>query len=131
MAGQARPAWYSAGLLVFCVAGIYGSYLTQGVVSEHLAMRRYGPEQERFKHLEALNGAQSLVCFLWAFVLLVFQSQFSQQKQHLPPWTAYWKPALTNSIGPALGMIALRNISYPAQVNGGWAAARSGSNRGR
>eukprot|EP00877_Chromochloris_zofingiensis_P001938 jgi/Chrzof1/11745/Cz06g08050.t1 len=28
----------------------------------------------------------------------------------------YWKAALTNSIGPAFGMIALKNISYPAQV---------------
>lgn len=79
-------------------------------------MKRYGVSQERFQHLEALNGAQSAVCFLWAYMLLIIQSRSSPAKQHLPPWTVYWKPALTNSIGPALGMIALKNISYPAQV---------------
>ena len=32
----------SALLLVISVAGIYASYLTQGVVNEHLAIKRYG-----------------------------------------------------------------------------------------
>lgn len=49
-------------LLLACVAGIYGAYLTQGIVSEHLQMKHYGSDKQRFKHLEALNGAQ--VCWL-------------------------------------------------------------------
>eukprot|EP00775_Hariotina_reticulata_P009730 gene9730-9888_t len=109
----------TAAALLFCVGGIYGAYLTQGVVSEHLQMKQYGPEKERFKNLEALNGAQSLVCFLWAYAILLFQqlsNKSSNDSKHLPPWTVYWRPALTNSIGPACGLIALKNISYPAQV---------------
>ena len=33
-----------------------------------------------------------------------------------PPFTAYWRPAITNCIGPACGFAALKYISYPAQV---------------
>lgn len=33
------------GLLMFCVAGIYVSYLTQGVVQESMATKRYGKDQ--------------------------------------------------------------------------------------
>ena len=64
----------SSMLLLFCVSGIYTAYLTQGVVSEHLQMKKYGEEQERFSNLEALNGAQSLSCFLWAWVILQIMS---------------------------------------------------------
>ncbi|MEW5312545.1 MAG: hypothetical protein WDW38_004172 [Sanguina aurantia] len=104
-------------LLVLCVAGIYGAYLTQGIVSEHLAVKKYGPEQQRFKHLEALNGAQSLTCWLWAWAIVTFlqaTGQLSAADQ--PSWTAYWKAGITNSIGPACGMFALKNITYSAQV---------------
>ncbi len=34
-----------------------------------------------------------------------------------PPFTAYWKPAITNCVGPACGLAALKYISYPAQVS--------------
>lgn len=126
--GAAAPAAASSArlqsslLLLFCVGGIYSAYLTQGIVSEHLQMKQYGSDRARFKNLEALNGVQSLVCFLWAYAILVVQRRSSQspgskqQAEQLPPWTAYWRPALTNSIGPACGLIALKNISYPAQV---------------
>jgi solute carrier family 35 (UDP-galactose transporter), member B1 len=32
------------------------------------------------------------------------------------PVLSYWKAGLTNSIGPACGLHALKYISYPAQV---------------
>lgn len=126
MGAAAAPAaarLQSSLLLLFCVGGIYSAYLTQGIVSEHLQMKQYGSDRARFKNLEALNGVQSLVCFLWAYAILLVQqrpspgsSSSKQQAEQLPPWTAYWRPALTNSIGPACGLIALKNISYPAQV---------------
>ena len=113
-AHHARSQIRTAIGLLFCVAGIYGAYLTQGVVQETLSTKRFGPEGRRFTHLPALNGFQSWACFLWAFVLInVFQRGHSEG---LPPITAYCRPAISNSIGPALGMQALRYISYPAQV---------------
>jgi len=35
----------------------------------------------------------------------------------MAPWHAYWKTGITNSFGPAFGMIALKNITYSAQVD--------------
>ena len=32
------------------------------------------------------------------------------------PWWSYWSPGITNTIGPAMGIEALKYISYPAQV---------------
>lgn len=41
-----------------------------------------------------------------------------------PPFTAYWKAAITNCVGPACGLQALKYISYPAQVGAlVWAGA--------
>ena len=73
--------------------------------------------RRRFTHLEALNGVQSIACFLWAAVLLALPFQRSQKGAKIAPWLAYWKPGVSNSIGPALGTQALKNISYPAQVS--------------
>uniref|UniRef100_A0A7S0UWS0 UDP-galactose transporter n=1 Tax=Polytomella parva TaxID=51329 RepID=A0A7S0UWS0_9CHLO len=104
-------------LFLVCVAGIYASYLTQGVVSEQFAVTRYGSSNERFVHLESLNGAQAVACFIWAFLLLQFLQMTGHiSRQSLPPWHAYWKAGITNSVGPACGMFALKNITYSAQV---------------
>ena len=31
-------------------------------------------------------------------------------------WHDYWLAGITNSIGPALGLVSLKNITYSAQV---------------
>lgn len=106
-----------AAQLLLCLGGIYGAYLTQGWVSEKLQTHRYGQQLERFPQLEALNGAQSLTCFVWAWVLLAISVRTGQTNPKLlPAWTAYYKAGLTNCIGPGFGMLALKNISYPAQI---------------
>lgn len=56
--------------LFVCVGGIYGAYLTQGVVQEALSIKKFGKEQVRFDHLASLNAVQSWACFAWAFALL-------------------------------------------------------------
>ena len=89
----------------------------QGVVQEILATKRYGPEKARFEQLKALNGVQSTVCFVWALLLVLLTTKREAWAQ-LPPLWRYWKAAITNSIGPACGFEALKNISYPAQVRG-------------
>lgn len=137
--------------LAACAAGIYASYITQGLVSEHLQLRRYGARGERFAHFEVLNGAQAAVCFVAAYAIVVLDwararltggGKKSAAAAAVPPTPAratraataaaanavkkpvspfpspleYWRPALSNAVGPALGMVALRNISYSAQV---------------
>ncbi|KAL4442923.1 hypothetical protein ABPG77_008414 [Micractinium sp. CCAP 211/92] len=102
-------------LLLACVLGIYGSYLTQGVLQETLSTKKFGPQGVRFAHLSSLNAVQCWVCFVWAALLVAV---FDKRKPgaEYPPFTAYWKPAITNCVGPACGLAALKYISYPAQV---------------
>ena len=85
----------------------------QGVVQETLATKKFGAEQARFTQLKALNGFQSIACFLWALILILVTHS---DREGQPPITAYSKAAISNSIGPACGFEALKNISYPAQV---------------
>ena len=83
-------------------------------MQEILATKKFGPEQARFTQLKALNGFQSIACFAWALLLIfITHSRWDEQ----PPITAYSKAAISNSIGPACGFEALKNISYPAQVH--------------
>ncbi|PNH03674.1 UDP-galactose/UDP-glucose transporter 3 [Tetrabaena socialis] len=117
MTSGGRTTLGTALLLLFAVAGIYCSYLTQGIVHEHLAIKRYGEQQERFRNLEALNGAQALTCFVWAWVILqamVLSGRVATAD--LAQWHSYWRAGITNSVGPACGMVALKNITYSAQV---------------
>eukprot|EP00897_Mesotaenium_endlicherianum_P007887 jgi/Mesen1/7126/ME000369S06440 len=100
-------------LLISCVAGIWVSYLTQGVLQENLSTKKFGPAGERFEHLTFLNLAQSVLCFLWAFIMVILRHK--KAPGQAPSW-AYWSPGISNSVGPACGLIALRYISYPAQV---------------
>lgn len=72
--------------------------------------------RRRFPHLKTLTGVQSVACFVWAAALLLLPFAERPKGAVYAPWTAYWKPGITNSIGPALGTAALKNISYPAQV---------------
>lgn len=108
--------------MLVCVFGIYGAYLTQGVVQETLSTKRFGVEKERFDHLPALTALQSWACFVWALSLLrVAPASLGGAVRGPgaappPPVLAYWRPAVSNSIGPACGLQALRYISYPAQV---------------
>eukprot|EP00245_Coleochaete_scutata_P007431 TRINITY_DN22841_c0_g1_i1.p1 TRINITY_DN22841_c0_g1~~TRINITY_DN22841_c0_g1_i1.p1 ORF type:complete len:363 (-),score=64.95 TRINITY_DN22841_c0_g1_i1:190-1278(-) len=100
--------------LTFCVSGIWGSYLYQGVLQEALSTKKYGLEGVRFKHLAFLNLAQSAVCLLWSLLIMLLFHR--REGKGVAPVTAYWLPGITNSIGPALGIEALKYISYPAQV---------------
>jgi UDP-galactose transporter B1 len=70
----------------------------------------------RFTFLKALNGVQSIACFFWAAALLTLPTFRKPKGVEFAPWYTYWKPGISNSIGPALGSEALKNITYPAQV---------------
>ncbi|OVA13321.1 UAA transporter [Macleaya cordata] len=100
-------------VLSFCIAGIWSAYITQGVLQETLSTKRFGPDGERFEHLSFLNLAQNVVCLFWSFIMLKLWSGTSSGGA---PWWSYWSAGITNSIGPAMGIEALKYISYPAQV---------------
>ena len=111
--------------LLICGAGVYASYLTQGVVQEALATKRFGPNAARFNGLDALHGLQAVACALWALVLIAAGAAGGKEaRREWPPLRAYWQAGLSNAAGPTLGYLALKNISYAAQVRelvgGGW-----------
>lgn len=88
-------------------------------MAERFSTKLYGPQRERMSHLEGLNGAQSTCCFVWALLVLgVMRLRGQLQPGETAPWHAYWKTGITNSLGPAFGMVALKNITYSAQVRG-------------
>ncbi|CAH2037743.1 unnamed protein product [Thlaspi arvense] len=110
-------------LLSFCVAGIWAAYIYQGVLQETLnvavkklkflskdsnfpfeirSTKKFGEDGKRFEHLAFLNLAQNL---------------WSNGGSGGAPWWTYWSAGITNTIGPAMGIEALKYISYPAQLN--------------
>ncbi|KAL1330100.1 hypothetical protein AAHE18_12G088100 [Arachis hypogaea] len=100
-------------VLAFCVAGIWSAYIYQGVLQETLSTKRFGPNGERFEHLAFLNLAQNVVCLIWSYIMIKIWSSGSSDGA---PWWSYWSCGITNTIGPAMGIEALKYISYPAQV---------------
>ena len=112
-------------LLVLSAAGVYASYLTQGYVQEAISTREYAPSGARFAQLKALHGLQSFGCFVTAgLVLLAFPGtrggaaggKGGKEAAPTAPLLEFLKPSITNSIGPALGIMALKNIPFSSQV---------------
>ncbi|GFZ00137.1 UDP-galactose transporter 3 [Actinidia rufa] len=100
-------------VLAVCVAGIWSAYIYQGVLQETVSTKRYGPDKNRFEHLAFLHLAQNVVCLIWSLIMIKLWSSSSAGGA---PWWSYWSAGITNTIGPAMGIEALKYISYPAQV---------------
>ncbi|KAG6601416.1 UDP-galactose/UDP-glucose transporter 3, partial [Cucurbita argyrosperma subsp. sororia] len=100
-------------VLAFCVAGIWSAYIYQGVLQETLSTKRFGSDGKRFEHLSFLNLAQNVVCLIWSYIMIKL---WSSRITGGAPWWTYWSAGITNTIGPAMGIEALKYISYPAQV---------------
>nr|ACU18391.1 unknown [Glycine max] len=98
-------------VLAFCVAGIWSAYIYQGVLQENVSTKRFNGE--RFEHLAFLNLAQNVVCLIWSFIMI---KMWASGNSGGAPWWSYWRAGITNTIGPAMGIEALKYISYPAQV---------------
>jgi UDP-galactose transporter B1 len=101
-------------LLSFCVAGIWAAYIYQGILQETLSTKKFGEDGKRFEHLAFLNLAQNVICLVWSYIMIKLWSNGGSGGA---PWWTYWSAGITNTIGPAMGIEALKYISYPAQVN--------------
>nr|KAJ0214324.1 hypothetical protein LSAT_V11C400161020 [Lactuca sativa] len=47
--------------------------------------------------------------------MLIVKHLWGKGKGVRAPWWSYWSAGITNTIGPAMGIEALKYISYPAQ----------------
>lgn len=77
------------------------------MLQEKLSTRHYAPDNKRFSEVVFVNFAQSVACFAWAGLYLLFTGGFKTQAA---PALAYWRVGVSNTIGPALGIVALKNI---------------------
>lgn len=116
MEARGHGAFGRVLVLAFCIAGIWASYITQGVLQETLSTKRFGPDGKRFEHLSFLNLAQNVVCLIWSLIMLLIWPRKRGSAGGGAPWWSYWSAGITNTIGPAMGIVALKYISYPAQV---------------
>ena len=110
-----------AVMLVLCAAGVYTAYLYQGYLQEVIVTATYEPSAARMPHLGMLHGLQSFVCFVAAWLvnaaLSLARGGRDAKTKVRAPLFEYMKPAITNTIGPALGILALKNIPYPSDPN--------------
>jgi len=120
-----RPLWSTAGMreasattkalvLAFAAIGIYVTFITSGVFNERLAQPE--PPKEKFPDLTVVTSALSLTSALAAGLLLALTGGLFTRDPQVAPLSAWVPPALTHSIGPALGSLALKHIPYTAQV---------------
>ena len=112
--GRAAPGG-SLVLLLSSILGIYGSYICQGYVSERISTTPYGGGGERFPSLVSLNLLQALACSLAAFLAMAVLGKKADGVKSASMMD-FILPGLTSTIGPACGLLAIKNISYPAQV---------------
>lgn len=59
-----------------------------------------------------INFAQSLACFVVAGLYLLLSGGFRGESA---PVLRYWKVGISNTIGPALGIVALKNIRWDTE----------------
>ena len=88
--------------------------LLQGILQERLSTHRYPlrsgeGDPQQFHTVVALNFAQSVACLAWA---AVYVSVFFGFGGGSTPWWMYWRAGLSNTVGPACGAIALKNIRW-------------------
>ncbi|XP_064943715.1 UDP-galactose/UDP-glucose transporter 3-like isoform X1 [Musa acuminata AAA Group] len=100
-------------LLAFCVVGIWSAYIYQVVLQETVSTKLFGPDGKRSEHLSSLNLAQNAVCFLWSLIIVI--KLWSRNSSGVAPLWSGWSPNISNTIGPSMGIEALKYISYPAQ----------------
>ena len=74
--------------------------------------RRYGAAKEQFTHVVFLNLAQSVVCLCWSGLWLLVRPAPAGSA---PGWL-FWRVGLTNTLGPACGVLALKNIRRACQA---------------
>lgn len=110
-APKAEPTFaMRAFLLIFCTAGLLGSYLAWGVLQERIMTRDY--EQGRFQSSIFLVFSNRVLALVTAGTVISFTKQ--------PPFTApFYKfsfTSLSNVLSSWSQLEALKYISFPTQV---------------
>ncbi|KAF2400174.1 UAA transporter [Trichodelitschia bisporula] len=106
------------GSLVFCVGGIYASFLTWAVLQERITTTPYGHRGSRFTHAVFLNTVQSAFAAVSGLAYLLLTTSHPHRRGPAPifPSRRILAPllliSLTSSLASPFGYAALEHIDY-------------------
>jgi len=107
--------------LPFCIVGIYGCYLTWGILQEGVSTVSYPSiktgEMGRFKYFIFLNLIQSIITSIVAYIYLLCKGE----KVSIPRKgliSSYFLVALIQSVASQFGYKSLKYINYPTMILG-------------
>jgi UDP-galactose transporter B1 len=116
--------------LVICVAGIYGCFLSWGVLQERISTISYSaiidgtPMVSKFRSFLVLNTVQATIAATMAFVALRLQHKSIESlhlgtflRNHSLCW-AYLRLAVCSCTASPFGYAALQHITYPTMILG-------------
>ena len=103
-------------VLLFCAAGLQGSYLTWGVLQERIMARQYGEtdtsEGESFKNSQFLVFMNRILAFLIGSIVLLCKGH----PRHKAPLYKYSYSSFSNIMSSWFQYEALKYVSFPTQV---------------
>lgn len=106
----------SAMQLLFCVAGLQGSYLTWGVLQEMIMTRSYGTDEDgneiRFTNSQYLVFINRILAFIAAYIVC----RMTTQPRHTAPLYRYSFASMSNIMSSWCQYEALKYVSFPTQV---------------
>lgn len=121
------PAASSSFLhLIFCAAGIYGFFLTWGILQERITTMEYAAAgvKSRFKYFQVLNMIQAGFAATLAFIQILVQRLpicGTREHPHRPTSIllfSFLKIAVCSSVASSLGYRSLRHLNYPTMILG-------------
>ena len=103
-------------LLILCVAGLQGSYLTWGVLQERIMKHEYGKDDnnpgEKFENSQFLVFMNRILAFASAGLIILL----TRQPRHVAPMYKYSYCSLSNILSSWCQYEALKYVTFPTQV---------------
>jgi len=107
----------SIGLLIFCISGIYASFLSWGYLQERISSQKFGPDGEVFHAPFFINLVQNLFGFLVGYIYLSYQNIYIAKEErvsvfHIPLLKSLTIVALTQSLSSPIGLSSVEHVDY-------------------
>ena len=128
MTSQASNSKFPSFLhLIFCSAGIYGFFLTWGILQERISTMEYvsnSLSKGRFKYFQVLNMIQAFFAAALAILQISLQKLpicGTRENPHRPTSLllfSFLKIAVCSSVASSLGYRSLRHLNYPTMILG-------------
>ena len=103
-------------VLIFCVIGLQGSYLTWGILQERIMKHEYGKDEnnpgEKFNNSQFLVFMNRILAFTAAGLIILL----TKHPRHSAPMYKYSYSSLSNIMSSWCQYEALKFVSFPTQV---------------